>query len=437
LPRDLGARQYVSPFSRENEPMTAGLIPGRPRSILLVRLSARGDVVFASPLVRALRRTYPDARITWMAESHTKDLIQYHPELDDVIVVERHEWIQLWKERRLGDLLRSVEALLLVLRSRHFDVAIDLQGLLRSGVMTFLSGATVRLGLGSKEGSRHLMTRTFPRNLGDLRKISSEYRYLAEELGLEVGDFAMEVPLAPEDQVWARNRVQELGLERGFVAAIPFTTRPQKHWLEDRWAQLLDRVKGELGLPSVILGGPGDEDAFRRIRNLAESEPVGLVGKTSLTRAAALVERASLVIGVDTGLSHMGIAFQRPTVTIFGSTIPYTETLSHRAKVLVHRLECSPCRTRPTCNGDFTCMKLVTVDQVMAAAREVLAIEEGKKEGAPPGHPERPHRQESAAAPAEGRERDGNAAAPAEGRGLEGARFPPAEGHSTRGARVP
>lgn len=353
--------------------MSAGLLPSRPRSILLVRLSARGDIVFSSPIVRALRRTYPDARITWMAESHTKDLIEHHPELDDLIVWERHEWKKLWKERRFGDLLREAEKLVRSLRSREFDLAIDLQGLLRSGIMTYLSGAPVRLGLGSREGSRLFMTRVLDRNRGDLRKVSSEYRYLAEELGLEVGDFAMEVPLAPADRGWAEGQVEELGLGNGYLVAIPFTTRPQKHWFEDRWASLMDRVREEMGFPAVVLGGPGDDAAFQRIRSMTRVEPLNLVGKTSLTQAGAMIERAALVIGVDTGLSHMAIAFDRPTVTIFGSNIPYTEPPTDRAKVVVHWLECSPCKGNPTCNGDFTCLKLVTVDEVMAAAREVLA----------------------------------------------------------------
>jgi heptosyltransferase I len=353
--------------------MSPGLLQAPPRSVLLVRLSARGDIVFSSPLIRALRRTYPQARLTWMAESHTRDLVEHHPELDELIVVDRNGWKKLWRQRRFGDLFREVEKLLLLLRSRHFDVAIDLQGLLRSGIMTYLSGAPVRLGLGSKEGSGALMTRVLPRDRGDVRQVSSEYRYLAEVLGLDVGEFAMEVPLAPGDREWALGVVDELGLENGFCAAIPFTTRPQKHWFEDRWAHLMDRISEELGLPVVVLGGPGDEAAFRRIRERVRTHPESLVGKTTLTRAGAMIQRASLVVGVDTGLTHMGIAFQRPTVAIFGSTIPYSETPTNRAKVVVHRLDCSPCKGNPTCNGAFTCLQLVTADEVMAAAREVMA----------------------------------------------------------------
>jgi heptosyltransferase-1 len=358
--------------------MIRGILPDPPRSILLVRLSARGDIVFSSPLVRAFKRSYPDTKLTWIAETHTKDLIEHHPELDDLIVWDRNRWKKLWKERRYLTLLREAAALIRELRSRRFDVAIDLQGLLRSGLVTFLSGAPIRLGLGSKEGSHLLMSKVLHRNRGDLRKISSEYRYMAEELGLDVGGFEMEVPLAREDRDWAESTIRELGLEEGYFVALPFTTRPQKHWFEDRWAQLMDRVTEELGLPTVILGGPGDEAALDRIRGMTRKEPLSLVGKTSLTQAGAMIEGAALVVGVDTGLTHMGIAFDRPTVTIFGSNIPYTEPPTDRSRVVVHWLECSPCKGNPTCNGDFTCLKLITVDQVLDTARTVLANEERK-----------------------------------------------------------
>jgi heptosyltransferase-1 len=99
-----------------------------------------------------------------------------------------------------------------------------------------------------------------------------------------------------------------------------------------------------------------------------------LVGKTTLTQASAMVERASLVIGVDTGLTHMAIAFDRPTVTIFGSNIPYTKTPTPRSRVIVNWLECSPCKGNPTCNGAFTCTEMISVQQVLDTARDVLAV---------------------------------------------------------------
>jgi heptosyltransferase-1 len=365
--------------------MSRKLLREPPRNVLLVRLSARGDIVFSSPMVRAFRRSYPSARITWLAESHTKNLIEHHPELDEVLVWDRNAWKGLLKERRFLTLFREARSFVRALRERRFDLAVDMQGLLRSGVMTFLSGAPTRIGLRPKEGSYLFMTQVVDRDRtgGNRAKISSEYLFLAQALGLDTRDFRMEVPLSGADRSFIQDWIRKEGLEGGYAIAIPFTTRPQKHWFEDRWALLLDRVSQDLDLPTVALGGPGDQEALGRIQGMADSRVRSLVGKTSLTQAAAAIEGAALVVGVDTGLTHMAIAFDRPTVTIFGSNIPYTEPPTDRAKVLVHWLDCSPCKGNPTCNGDFTCLKLISVEDVLAAARDVMANDTREGEDRP------------------------------------------------------
>lgn len=351
-----------------------------PRSVLVIRLSARGDILFTSPMVRAIRRTWPQARIAWLGESHTVDLIRHHPELDRVIVWDRAGWKKLLRRGRLVQLAREAAGLVGALRRERFDLVLDLQGVSRSGILAWLTGAPERVGLGSREGSRLLMTRVIPRDRSRLREIAEEYRRMADALGLDTRDFRLEVPLAPPVREWARGQVQALGLEGGYMVAIPFTTRPQKHWFEDRWGELVDRASHELGLRTVVLGGPGDREAMERIRALTPGDPantVDLVGVTTLDQAAAIIEGAALVVGVDTGLNHVGIAFDRPTVSLFGSNVPFTDPPTPRTRILLHRLPCVPCKGNPTCNGDFTCMRLITVDEVLEAAREVMALPGG------------------------------------------------------------
>jgi len=337
----------------------------------LVRTSAIGDIVFASPLVAALRRAYPQAHITWLVQPEYRSLLEHHPDLDEVIVWPIREWRALWRRRRFGGLVRAFRAFRKHLRTRRFDLVLDLQGLLKSGLVTCLSGARERIGLGSQEGSRWLMTQVVPRG-GDSRRIGSEYRFLAQSLGLPTHDFAMAVFHGPEAAACARELAERAGLSHGFAVICPFTTRPQKHWFEPRWAELSDRLHTELGLSVVMLGGPGDREAAGRIRDLATGGPIDLVGKTTLPQAAALIAESALLVGVDTGLSHMGIAFDRPSLLLFGSTCPYLDTTCAKAQVLYHRLDCSPCKRRPTCNGAFTCMQSIAVDEVLNVAKNLL-----------------------------------------------------------------
>lgn len=349
-------------------------LPDSPRSILLIRLTARGDVVFASPIVRALRRTYPQARISWLGESHTMGLIEHHPELHRVLSWDRKHWKVLLKRGRLLALAQEATRLMRDLREERFDVVIDLQGLFRSGVASFLTGANHRIVLRPREWSHLFATHVYDRdrNRGNRWEIAAEYRFLAEELGLDTGSFRMEVPLHPRDRAFAGNIVHRHGLGTGFAVAIPHASRPQKHWMEGHWAALVEELRGDLGLRTVFLGGPMDQEPGHRIRLGASGDPVGLEGQTSLREAAAIIEQARLVIGVDTGLTHVGIAFDRPTVGIFGPSLHYTKGPNGRTRILTHWLDCVPCKGNLVCGGAIPCVREVSVEDVLKAAREVM-----------------------------------------------------------------
>lgn len=339
-----------------------------PENILVIRLSAIGDVVMASPLIQSFRRSYPHARISWLVEPAASGLLLHNHALDEVIMLPRARWRQLWRERHWLTLWREVRAFVRALRARQFDLVVDIQGLLKSGVWAWLSGASQRIGLGSREGSQYFMTQVLVRRGGD-RRIGSEYFHLAQTLGLEMGDFAMDIALPEEDERYACERAQS----GRYVVIAPFTTRPQKHWVEARWPLLAEDVMSRFGMPVVMLGGPADVAAAARIA-AANSTIVNLVGKCSLTQSAALIRHSNLLVGVDTGLTHMGAAFNVPTVALFGSTCPYLDTTHANARVIYHNFECSPCRRNPTCQGDFTCLKSISVEEVLNMAAQVMEV---------------------------------------------------------------
>ncbi len=345
-------------------------------SILLIRLSAIGDVVMASPLISALRRAHPDAHLAWLVQPEAAELLAANRQLDEVLIWPRGEWSRLARERRLLALARRVLAFRRELRRRRFSLVIDAQGLLKSGLMAWLSGAPRRIGLGSREGSGWLMTERIERG-GDAGRIGSEYLHLARQLRLPTDGFPMRVALTDDDRRTAAE-IAGVGADAAPYAVIcPFTTRPQKHWVEERWTELVGRVHAELGLRTVMLGGPGDREAADQIAMRSPSGLIDAVGRTRLRQAAALIESARLLIGVDTGLSHMGIAFATPSVLLFGSTLPYQNTTREDAVVLYHSLPCSPCRRRPTCGGAFTCMREITVDEIIATAHQALSVRTG------------------------------------------------------------
>ncbi|MCO5101417.1 MAG: glycosyltransferase family 9 protein [Burkholderiaceae bacterium] len=337
-----------------------------------MRTSAIGDVVFASPLAAALRRTRPDAWIAWVVEPGIDALVRADPAIDECIVWPKTQWSALLRSGRWLALAREIRRFRAVLRERRFDLALDLHGLFKSAFLAWLSGAPRRVGLGAREGSSRLVTEVVPRG-GDRARISSEYLYLARHLQLDTGDFLPRLRVAPQVEASARAMLAGNDLvPGGYAVFAAFTTRSQKHWFDDAWRDLSKRLHAQTGLVPLLLGGAADRAAAAALVRDAP-EIVNLVGRTDLAQAAALVRDAAAVVGVDTGLTHMGIAFAVPTVALFGSTCPYTITGRENAHVVWRGLPCSPCHRAPTCGGRFDCMREITAERVASELALVLA----------------------------------------------------------------
>lgn len=355
-----------------------------PRSVLIVRLSARGDVLFGLPLVRALRRSWPETRITWVVETPAADLVEHDPDLDEVVVWDRRAWKALLRGGRLLDLFREWRALRRQLRDTRAELAIDLQGLLRSSWIARMSGAGVRVAIDPREGAGALATHRFPGER-DIDRMGGEARDVGQWLGLAVDPWRYDLALPPRDVKGAADRLRDAGVDAEYVVVVPHTTRPQKHWREERWAPLVDALHERTGLPVVMLGGPGDREATDRIAaDVASDALVDLVGRTSLGEAAAVVARATIVVGVDTGLTHVAHCFERPTVCLFGP-IAYVVPPTPRARIVRHdELECVRCMPRggrPTCGGEWWCMDRIQETEIMSHVDDLL---EGRPDPRPP-----------------------------------------------------
>lgn len=341
-----------------------------PHSILIVRLSAIGDVIMASSLIPALKQAYPEARLSWMTAEGNLPLLRHNPRLSKVIPWPTHAAQKALKERRYGVLAREFLRTLRGVREDQYDWVIDVQGLLKSGIWTRLARCDWRVGLGSREGSQFFMNRVVNRH-SDIDTIGIEHRLLLEALGHPMREFRMDIAVPSDAVESTRSLLSDAGIRSPFAVLAPFTTRPQKHWFNDRWKELAARLSAERGLLPVVLGGPADASVAAELCS-ETTRMVSLAGRTSLIQVAAVMQQAALVVGVDTGLTHLGIALRRPTLALFGSTRPYLDPDFAQARVLYEPMACSPCRRRPTCGGEFTCMRAHTVDRVFEATRALL-----------------------------------------------------------------
>jgi heptosyltransferase-1 len=342
-----------------------------PKKILIVRPSAIGDIVMASSLLAPLAQGFPGVKITWLIEPAMSPVLAENEYVDQLLSWPKQEWRRLSKQGHWIRLARQILAYRRSLRAAEFDLVLDAQGLFRSRFLSWLTGAKRRIGFDSKEPGQFLMSRVISRG-EDCERMSSEYLHMLREIGLEVGEFHQCLKVGNEDETTAAKALESLSIEGPFIAAAPFTTRPQKHWIRERWCDLGRQLHNEFGWPMVLLGGPTDQQSAEEICAGAPGAVASVSGRLPLSVSMAVLKKASLVIGVDTGLTHMGPAFSRPTIALFGATCPYLHTSRDNTRVLYYKRDCSPCNRKPTCGGAYDCMRDISVDEVVATARDLL-----------------------------------------------------------------
>ena len=348
-------------------------------NILIVKLSAVGDVIHTLPSLAALRRCYPQAHISWVVEEAASDLLADHPMLDRVLVSRRKRWLRDLREgRRRTAVLREIREFLHVLRDRPYDLVVDFHGLFKSAVLVWLSGGKRRLGYDSlQEGSGLVLNEKIPEDMG--KHAVDRYLDLPRHLGCETPK--PEFPIALQEAHFAR--VRELlaafavDTSRGFVAVSPVAYWETKLWDEAKFAALCDRIVRELGLP-VVFTGESPEGPVERIRSIMQAPSASAAGQTSLRELAALYRGASVVLTTDSGPMHLAAAVGTPVVALFGPTSPARTGPYGEGHTVIRRgLDCSPC-FRKVCETR-ECMKAIGVDEVFEAVREKTVNRAGSR----------------------------------------------------------
>lgn len=347
-------------------------------NILIVKLSAIGDVIHTLPAVNSLRARFPEARITWLVEEAAAPLVTGHEALDRVLVSRRKTWLRQLRTTKAPAAIREIWGFVRELRDDYYDIILDFQALLKSGLLIRLARGKRKIGFGPgmehQEHSYIFLNERLPAVSMETHALVRNLK-MVEPLGVTPPKIEYRLPITDAD----RNRVQQLldrkaeGTARPFAAVNPVAKWDTKLWASDRFAQLADLLVRQRGLAVVFTGGPEDAAVIKDIQSMMRQESISLAGRTSLIELAALYEQAAVVISTDTGPMHIAAAVGAPVVALFGPTAPRrTGPFGENNRVVRAELTCSPCfqRSCDTCQ----CMQEITVDRVLTAVSELCPV---------------------------------------------------------------
>jgi 3-deoxy-D-manno-octulosonic-acid transferase/heptosyltransferase-1 len=338
-------------------------------NILIVKLSAIGDVIHTLPSLTSLRRFYPHAHITWVVEEAAADLILNHPQLNEVLVSRRKAWIKDIKSGQLRKALRGIGHFIKDLRKRPYDLVIDFHGLFKSSIIVILSGGKRKLGYDSlQELSGLFLTEKIPE---DMDKHAVD-RYLDFPVYLGAKKEKAEFILPPSAD--AENKVKLLladcGLgENNYIAINPIAYWETKLWDNEKFAKLADLIQEKLKRKVVFTGS--ESKSVEEITVKMKSKSINLGGKTSLMELACLFKKALMVITTDSGPMHLACAVGTPVVALFGPTDPKrTGPYGEGHIVIRDNISCSPCFLKKCKTAQ--CMKNITTEQVYAVVESKI-----------------------------------------------------------------
>ncbi len=337
------------------------------RNICVIKPSALGDVVQTLPLLPVLRERFPQAKISWVINRSLANLLELHPDIDELIRFDRHGERSSWMQT-----LRD-------LRQRQFDLVFDMQGLLRTAVMSMTTRAPVRVGLETaREGARFACHVTIP-DSGKLVPAHLRVSRVADALGMGHLRPESRVAVTAEDQEFARERIAAAGAP--VLAVHPGARWITKRWPVERFASIACKAMRRYGFATMLLGSADEAPVCGHVEQLVRrfiphGKLFNFAGETSLKQLAAILAGAHVVLTNDSGPMHLGAAMGTPVVGIFTCTSPVRSGPPGEQHQLVStNLSCAASYRR-RCpfrgNGHLACMEELDVERVWQAFVRVM-----------------------------------------------------------------
>lgn len=328
------------------------------RNILVTRLRFMGDVILSTPLLQSIRIKYPTARIYYLTEAPFAPILLNHPDVDEVLVLQK-------------EFNKQIQLMYKLIITR-FDVSIDLFGNPRSALLTWLSGARIRIG-GNFRGRRLLYTHRIKDGNEKLNAIQYHMRY-GMPIDIPQNCYGLRIVIADTEKEWAALHLKDLGysLDRPIIGLHVGASWPAKKWFPERFAELAGLIHNKLNMDVYFTTGPGEEEIVCSVisqSGLSANAPEVL----PVRQLAAVLTQLNVFVSNDCGPMHLAPAVGTPTIGLFGPGepeiwFPYSPEKGHR--VIHHELDCS------RCHQDFCekmeCMRSIEVQEVFEAVQSVL-----------------------------------------------------------------
>ena len=322
------------------------------RKILVVKPSSLGDIVHSLPFLNSIKTCFPKAEIHWVIAKGLEGLLECHPMVDKLIIINKDMWKKL---SRTTATIKEVRNLLTDIRSERYDLVVDLQGLLRSGVITMASRAPVRIGFSeAREGSR-LFYNVRVKGGRDVHAVE-RYMKIAGALGCDEKNILFPFSLCNSELHTIEDMRSEI---KEYAVIVPGARWDTKIWAAGNFG----RIASLLPLNSIVIGSRSDMEIAEKVVQSSGGKAISMAGSTSLKELIELMRHAKIVISNDSGPMHIAAGFHVPVVAIFGPTSPVRTGPYGKGHIIIQSdIECAPC-FRKQCS-DLKCMRGITVEQV-------------------------------------------------------------------------
>jgi len=354
------------------------------KKILVINLFGIGDVLFSTPLLKAIKKKYPEAAITYMCNRRTEGILKNDSNIFNIYVFEKDEFRLLWEESKIK-CLNKIYSLIKKIGEDKYNVLVDMSlGYIYSLFLSIFAAIPKRIGFNYRNRGRFL-THKVDIDAFDNKHVIEYYLDLGKPLGLDSQDKKMSISVKKEDSLWADNFLKESGIAKddkvcGIIPGCGASwgkDASYRRWSTWKFAEVADHISKRYGYKILIFGDSKELPLCSKVQSEMKTSAVQACGKTTLGQFAALLDRCGLVITNDGGPLHMAIALKKKTVSIFGPVNervygPYPS--SDRYVTITSDEPCRPCYKNfkyVKCDT-LNCLKNIKPDKVIKAAEALI-----------------------------------------------------------------